>query len=72
MITNLDIACMRPNGLTVDPGRSMLRSDDYPIELLALALHAGIPVSSNDNDFEDAGVDWFTTAGLLRELSTKG
>ncbi len=47
------------------------RRDPDDIELLALALHAGIPVWSNDKDFEDAGVDWFTTAELLKELGTK-
>jgi predicted nucleic acid-binding protein len=44
------------------------RRDADDIELLALALHAGIPVWSNDNDFEDAGVEWFTAAELLKEL----
>jgi hypothetical protein len=38
------------------------------VELLALALHAGVPVWSNDDDFEDAGVEWYTTAELLRRL----
>jgi predicted nucleic acid-binding protein len=43
--------------------------DPDDVELLALALHAGLPVWSNDNDFEDAGVDWFTTAELLKKLA---
>jgi predicted nucleic acid-binding protein len=42
--------------------------DPDDVELLALALHAGIPVWSNDDDFEDAGVEWYTTAELLRDL----
>jgi predicted nucleic acid-binding protein len=44
------------------------RRDPDDVELLALALHAGAPVWSNDNDFEDAGVEWYTTAELLRRL----
>jgi predicted nucleic acid-binding protein len=42
--------------------------DPDDVELLALALHARIPIWSNDKDFEDAGVDWFTTAQLLKKL----
>lgn len=42
--------------------------DDVDVDVLALALHAGVPVWSNDNDFEDAGVEWFTTAALLAKL----
>jgi predicted nucleic acid-binding protein len=44
------------------------RRDSDDVELLALALHIEVPVWSNDKDFEDAGVDWFTTAELLKEL----
>jgi len=42
--------------------------DPDDVELLALALHAKIPVWSNDNDFEGVGVEWFTTAELLARL----
>ena len=42
--------------------------DPDDVDLLALALHLGVPVWSNDNDFEDAGVEWYTTAGLLKKL----
>jgi predicted nucleic acid-binding protein len=42
------------------------KRDPDDVQLLALALHLGIPVWSNDNDFEGTGVDWFTTAQLLR------
>ncbi len=41
--------------------------DDVPI--LALALSLRVPVWSNDKDFEDAGVEWYTTASLLRHLA---
>jgi predicted nucleic acid-binding protein len=42
--------------------------DPDDVELLALALHFDIPVWSNDNDFENAGVEWRTTAELLKKL----
>lgn len=48
--------------------RRIGRRDPDDVEILALALHAGVPVWSNDNDFEDAGVEWFTTAQLLAKL----
>jgi hypothetical protein len=36
---------------------------------VALApLHLGVPVWSNDDDFREAGVEWFTTATLLKRL----
>ena len=41
-------------------------SDDVP--LLALALHFGIPVWSNDNDFAGVGAKRYTTAQLLAKL----
>jgi predicted nucleic acid-binding protein len=47
------------------------RRDSDDIELLALALHFDLPVWSNDNDFEDTGIVWYTTAGLLAALELK-
>lgn len=47
------------------------RRDPDDIELLALALHSSIPVWSNDNDFETAGVSWYTGAALLARLDSK-
>jgi predicted nucleic acid-binding protein len=49
--------------------RRIGRRDPDDVEILALALHVGAPLWSNDNDFEDAGVEWFTTAALLAALS---
>lgn len=49
--------------------RRIARRDPDDVELLALALHTGAPVWSNDNDFEDAGVEWCTTAALLAKLT---
>ena len=48
--------------------RRIGRRDPDDVEVLALALHTGAAVWSNDNDFEDAGVEWFTTAELLNRL----
>jgi predicted nucleic acid-binding protein len=48
--------------------RRIGQRDPDDVEILALALHAGVPVWSNDNDFEDAGIEWFTTAELLERL----
>lgn len=42
--------------------------DTDDIELLALALQFQIPIWSNDRDFEELGVELFTTEQLLREL----
>jgi hypothetical protein len=28
-----------------------------------------LPVWSNDRDFEDSGIEWYTTAQLLRKLA---
>jgi len=44
------------------------KRDPEDADILALALHLGVPVWSNDNDFEGAGVEWFTTAQLLKRL----
>jgi predicted nucleic acid-binding protein len=51
--------------------RRIGRRDPEDVETLALALHAGIAVWSNDNDFEDADVEWFTTAELLANLAQR-
>ncbi len=43
--------------------------DPKDVDVLALALHRGIPLWSNDRDFEDAGIACFTTARLLSLFS---
>ena len=48
--------------------RRMGRRDPDDIDILALALHFGLPIWSNDNGFEVAGVEWYTTASLLAKL----
>ncbi len=42
--------------------------DPDDVDTVALALHLGAPVWSNDNDFEVAGIEWYTTAQLLKRL----
>lgn len=42
--------------------------DPDDVELLALAIHLGLPVWSNDGDFSDVGIEWYTTANLLKRL----
>jgi predicted nucleic acid-binding protein len=44
------------------------RRDPDDVDILALALHLRIRVWSNDNDFQSVGVEWYTTAQLLRVL----
>lgn len=46
--------------------------DPDDVELLALALSLGIPVWSNDSDFEQTGVEWYTTARLLAKYGIFG
>ena len=42
--------------------------DPDDVDILALALYTNLPLWSNDNDFEEAGIEWYTTAELLRKL----
>src|SRR5271165_5795190 len=48
--------------------RRIGRRDPDDTELLALALAAGVPVWSNDRDFEATGIELWTTGALLRQL----
>jgi predicted nucleic acid-binding protein len=48
--------------------RRIGRRDPDDIDILALALHFDLPIWSNDNDFEVAGIKWYTTADLLARL----
>lgn len=45
------------------------KRDPDDVELLALALSSGGIIWSNDHDFADAGVEWLTTAQLLKRLA---
>lgn len=47
------------------------RRDPDDVELLALAIQLKLPLWSNDNDFENTGVVWYTTAALLAALESQ-
>ena len=51
-----------------EAGRRMRRRDPNDVDVLALALHLKLPLWSNDNDFEVGGIEWHTTAELLKAL----
>ena len=51
--------------------RRMGKRDPDDAAVLALALDLNLPVWSNDNDFVDAGVEWHTTAELLKALGIR-
>ena len=73
-VATLPITLIEPHvyaGAMARARRLIGKRDPDDVELLALALHLKIPVWSNDNDFEVAGVDWYTTAQLLRALGIK-
>jgi predicted nucleic acid-binding protein len=42
--------------------------DPDDVDILALAIQFHIPIWSNDKDFEDSGIQQYTTEGLLRKL----
>jgi predicted nucleic acid-binding protein len=48
--------------------RRIGRRDSDDVDILALAIQFQIPVWSNDRDFEDCGVQLYTTEDLLRKL----
>ena len=48
--------------------RRIGKRDPDDVDVLALALELNVAVWSNDNDFEDTGVEWHTTAELLKML----
>ena len=50
----------------------MEKRDPDDVELLALVLHTGEPLWSNDSDFAKCGIPWFTTAEILRRLGILG
>lgn len=48
--------------------RRIARRDPDDVDVLALALHREAGVWSNDSDFEVAGIEWHTTAQLLKRF----
>ena len=45
--------------------------DPDDVHVLALTLHMGLPLWSNDKDFEGTGVERYTTAELLHKLGAQ-
>jgi predicted nucleic acid-binding protein len=48
--------------------KRIAQRDPDDVDVLALALHMRVPLWTNDNDFEGTGIEWYTTAELLRKL----
>lgn len=48
--------------------RRIAQRDPDDVDVLALTLELGCPLWRNDNDFEDVGIERFTTAQLLHRL----
>lgn len=44
------------------------KRDPDDVDVLALGLHMRLALWTNDNDFEGTGVEWYTTAELLKKL----
>ncbi len=55
----------------VEARKRIGRRDPDDVDLLALAIQLKLPLWSNDNDFENTGVVWHTTAPLLAALESK-
>jgi len=51
-----------------EASRRLAKLDPDDVDLLALARALEVPVWSNDADFRDTGVLWYTTAELLNAL----
>ena len=51
--------------------RRIAKRDPDDVETLALAIHLGLPVWSNDDDFKGTGVTWYTSARLLAILDAR-
>lgn len=54
-----------------EAGHRMGSRDPDDIDTLALALHLGIPVWSNDRDFDGTGIQVYPTARLLSRLGVR-
>ena len=48
--------------------RQISRRDPDDVDILALAIQFHIPIWSNDKDFEDSGIQRYTTEDLLRKF----
>jgi predicted nucleic acid-binding protein len=74
-ITSLPVTVVAPGDYVssvTEARRRIGRRDPDDVPILALAIQFGIPVWSNDRDFEGCKVPWFTTEDLLRKLDLLG
>jgi predicted nucleic acid-binding protein len=70
-VAALPVSIVSPDvyaGAIDEAHRSIGGRDPDDVEILALTLHLKIPLWSNDNDFENCGIERFTTAELLSKL----
>jgi predicted nucleic acid-binding protein len=70
-VTTLPVTIVGPEAYArsiSEAKRRIGRRDPDDVEILALALQFDIPVWSNDKDFQDSGVQFYTTEDLLRKL----
>lgn len=51
-----------------DAKRRISKRDPKDVDVLALTLHLGLPLWSNDRDFEGTGIECLTTTRLLAML----
>lgn len=73
-LLNLPIISLDPEEYEAKRGEAFRRigkRDPDDVDLLAVALTLTVPIWSNDNDFEDAGVEWYTTAEILKKLKPR-
>ncbi len=70
-VATLPVTIVEPasyEGSLAEAKRRIGRRDPADVEILALTIQLKIPLWSNDNDFEEAGIRRYTTTELLREL----
>ena len=70
-VAALPVSVVSPDvyaGAIEEAHKSIGGRDPDDVEILALTLHLKIPLWSNDNDFENCGIERFTTAEILRRL----
>jgi len=48
--------------------RRIAHRDPDDVDVLALALRLNCPIWSNDADFSEARIEWYTTARLLKAM----
>ncbi len=70
-VASLPVTIVEPGAYAdsaAEARRRIGKRDLDDVELLALAIQFDLAVWSNDKDFGECGVRWYTTQGLLREL----